>query len=308
MQAKCCKCSVSCIFKEPKNSGEVFGYPCDFCKRVMCRSCAGISSTEIRCLLLATRIMPYLCKDCVAGIMNALNLNNRVSALENTLSEVKTASTQNIIELEEEIGKLSVEMKSLKTSYQTIYDDLKNDLRIIKESTTSNQSVSNAGNDNIQNCADVKGTDAVFGEIQDRTRRAKNIIIYNVPENHSSESNIRAEHDRNEVQGILNKIGVTNNTFKAFRLGRLTDKPRPLKVGFNDSAIVISCLKQRRSLMGSNLSIGADLTPLQREKIKAVYQELEFRKTQGENDLKIKYFNGVPKIIVSKSNNSKNDH
>lgn len=60
------KCAQVCIYKESKSTVEIFGYSCYYRKKVLCRSCSGVSSTETerrnRCLvgssLISTKNAP----------------------------------------------------------------------------------------------------------------------------------------------------------------------------------------------------------------------------------------------------------
>ena len=119
---------------------------------------------------------------------------------------------------------------------------------------------------------------------------------------------VRIAHDKAKIKDILDGIDVNCDTCKTFRLGRATDKPRPLKVVFSNPDLVSVCLRNRRALKEKNVSLSADLTYLQRDEIRNAHKELENRKQNGESGLYIRYINGSPKVLVSKvSNVSKND-
>ncbi|KAG5871201.1 hypothetical protein JTB14_019297 [Gonioctena quinquepunctata] len=101
----CFLCRGSCIFKESKT--ETFGYPCDLCKRVICKNCSNISATEIRVVQMTARIMPFFCTDCRENILKLPDLVKRVSDMEveihNNTSDMKgklLAVEQRIMKLE----------------------------------------------------------------------------------------------------------------------------------------------------------------------------------------------------------------
>lgn len=84
----CFKCKNECTLKEEK--GNLFGYPCDFCRNMVCSSCAGTSASEVRVLILKTRSLFHLCPECRENIFkNILELNQKVSFLEEELKKVK---------------------------------------------------------------------------------------------------------------------------------------------------------------------------------------------------------------------------
>lgn len=72
--------------------------------------------------------------------------------------------------------------------------------------------------------------DEVFSEMQDRTNRSNNFIMYNIPESQAIYSAQRILDNKTRITNIFTKIKVTCNYFKAFRLGRLGNRPRPPKV------------------------------------------------------------------------------
>lgn len=79
------------------------------------------------------------------------------------------------------------------------------------------------------------------------------------------------------------------------------------KLIFPEQATALECLKQKKKLQGSNISITAGLTPLQRAQLKEMYAELEHRKENGETDLIISYQRGHPQIC-KKTNRVDNKH
>ncbi|KAG5872583.1 hypothetical protein JTB14_035563 [Gonioctena quinquepunctata] len=88
-------------------------------------------------------------------------------------------------------------------------------------------------------------------EFEDRTKRTKNVMIYNVNEITSRTINERINHDTNEVNNILTTLGITENPIKIIRLGKATGKPRPLKVIMHTQQAVKDCLKNRKNLTES---------------------------------------------------------
>ena len=154
----------------------------------------------------------------------------------------------------------------------------------------------NDGKENTKSLNNMSD-DSFFSEIHDRTERSKNILMYNIPESHADDSRVRVEHDAGFVRNTLSSINVTCTNFKAYRIGRLGDKPRPLKVSLFDPSIVTQCMKNKKQLSGP-IKIGADLTILQRKQIREAYSELDRRKQNGEDNLRIKYIRGSPKVTV----------
>lgn len=147
--------------------------------------------------------------------------------------------------------------------------------------------------------------ETIINEVSERQRREKNIIIYNIPENLvGSEANKHAS-DLQSVVDILKNIAPTVDTqsIKVFRLGKLQDnKPSPIKVELSSRDTVFAVLKNKHKLKNQNMNfqITTDKTYLQRQHLKKVIAELKERTENGEENLFIKYKNGIPTISKSK--------
>lgn len=152
-------------------------------------------------------------------------------------------------------------------------------------------------------------TESAIKEINERANRSSNIIIYDVPESVSDMVDERKEHDRREctavVQTITKRVKLDN--IKLFRLGApkkdANVRPRPLKVVLHSKGDALEILRNRTKL-GKPSSITADLTPMQREYMKYLREELNKRMNDGETDITIKYIRGYPTIV--KNNFQKN--
>lgn len=104
---KCITCKVSCVFREPKKGeDEIFGHPCDNCRKVYCKSCANFSPTEIRALILTNRVLPYFCPDCIALIGEAIKLQSKILLLETKISQLLENTEKNSKEIKEIIVRI----------------------------------------------------------------------------------------------------------------------------------------------------------------------------------------------------------
>jgi len=92
-----------------------------------------------------------------------------------------------------------------------------------------------------------------------------------------------------------------------FRLGNPSTRARPLKITLNDTENVFNVLRAQSKIRSSDefkelLRFSSDRTLKQREQMSTLRQELETRRSNGGNNIIIKYIKGNPVII----NNSKN--
>lgn len=129
-------------------------------------------------------------------------------------------------------------------------------------------------------------------DIQDLT----NIILFNVPE--SATQSIT--DDKNTISNIFQQINVLVNPINCLRLGKLSNKCRPIRATLPNQHDVFDVLKNKRKLGNltnlKNISISSDKTLLQRKQLKNLIDELNARKNSGETNLFIKYINGLPTI------------
>lgn len=73
-------------------------------------------------------------------------------------------------------------------------------------------------------------TSGVIGEMNERIRRARHVMVYNVPEEKSPTLDVRVRHDKNSMDKLLTLINFKSD-YKLVRVGKPNkEKPRPLKV------------------------------------------------------------------------------
>ncbi|KAK5640701.1 hypothetical protein RI129_009248 [Pyrocoelia pectoralis] len=140
----------------------------------------------------------------------------------------------------------------------------------------------------------------IITEVAERQLRSRNVIMYNLNENHSN------DQDLIDVQDVIKKIStVPTEHIKLFRLGqsKSPNKPRPIKIIFKNSDDAISVLRNNKKLkeINSTIFVRSDLTKMQLEHLSNLRTELQERISNGEKDITIRYIRGVPKIIKSKN-------
>lgn len=149
-------------------------------------------------------------------------------------------------------------------------------------------------------------TEDIISEATERQKRASNIIIHNLEEGDENGTLQSKEMDKTATIKLLNNhAGINLNNIQVFRLGKpIPNKIRPLKVLLNNTNDAITILKNYKNNLpqGSNLQITSDKTLKQREFMKKLQQELQQRMSTGETNIKIKYLNGTPKIVISPKN------
>ncbi|KAJ3660015.1 hypothetical protein Zmor_011672 [Zophobas morio] len=180
-------------------------------------------------------------------------------------------------------------LNNLKSQFEVQLMDLK---KLIDQPKPDPSSKSN---DNFE--------EVVF-EVIERQKRKNNIVIFGLEEPIRNDGE-HTSNDQLEVLNILKEINPNcdGNSLKILRLGRFNkDNPRarPVKVIFNNEFDATYYLKNSKKIKNNarykNCFVASDKTPRQLEYYKKLKQQLIERKTKGESNLTIRYFNDVPKI------------
>lgn len=150
--------------------------------------------------------------------------------------------------------------------------------------------------------------DNVVHELAEREKRRSNFLIFNLPENAPSKSEQIANDDIS-IKTILSKLKVPAEIeFKCFRLGRydnsVPNRPpkRPLKISLMNNnhidAIFEGFQKFKSDSTLNHLRIARDRTPLQSKLFSTLKIELDYRKSKGETNIRIKYKDDIPCIVT----------
>lgn len=141
--------------------------------------------------------------------------------------------------------------------------------------------------------------DDILSEIEDRQRRANNILIYNMPES-SADKEFRRRDDISKFVALVNAAAIEDeiDTDGCHRMGKnISDRPRPLLIRFKQYASVTKVLKKYKPK--NNIFLNRDLTLRQRNASYLVRQEFRNRRTVGETNIRLVYHNGIPKIVAT---------
>lgn len=150
---------------------------------------------------------------------------------------------------------------------------------------------------------DIIDYDLFISELEERKRRANNIMVYNLPESTSTNFEDKINDDLTNIITATSNISPDIIINKTIRIGKIGSKPRPLKVILNSSDTVLKILKNKTKLNHPTARVSSDLTSIQRNHILNLRTQLENRKANGEVNLTIKYVHGVPRIVTSANTN-----
>nr|CAH7714010.1 unnamed protein product [Callosobruchus chinensis] len=144
----------------------------------------------------------------------------------------------------------------------------------------------------------------IITEVEERSKRRKNLVIFGVPEQDQSLSNndqvSRDVTNTVEILRVMNR-DIDAQAIKPIRLGKHVEgKSRPIKVYFGSEQQVTQIIHNARALRNSRykkVSVSYDRTPRQQAHYKRIKEQLQERENAGEANLKIKYVNGTPRIV-----------
>ncbi|CAI6364507.1 unnamed protein product [Macrosiphum euphorbiae] len=139
--------------------------------------------------------------------------------------------------------------------------------------------------------------ESVYSELMDRQSRARNIIFFNIQEFNSLPDQLT---DTLTVDEILKSIDLKINPVSVRRLGKQSNKPRPLLTTLPNSSDVFEVLRVKRKLLSTanfkDIRIATDRTTQQRQFFTKIVSQLKQRNDNGEDNLFIRYINNVPTI------------
>lgn len=140
--------------------------------------------------------------------------------------------------------------------------------------------------------------DEVIAEIQERNKRSRNVIMFNLPE--------LGDDDLNSVREVVTAVTNENlNIEKIVRFGKKNKNGiRAIKVTFSRTEEADRVIRARKNnIKDKKIFIQIDMTQRQRECSEKLRAEIVMRREKGERDIMLKYIQGVPRIVKQPSKN-----
>lgn len=147
----------------------------------------------------------------------------------------------------------------------------------------------------------------IISELNDRSRRACNLIVYNLKESRSGDAKVRKPHDDNLTTKLFEAVcpGLISYKYISTRLGKPNpNKNRPLKVVLKSQSDALEILRnfstenlKNVDSLFENVKISRDRTPYEIKHLNDLREELKSRQNNGEADITIRYVNGIPSIM-----------
>lgn len=249
---------------------------CNVCNNTfhVTKECTGVNTaSEMKALeLKSNRILVFRCKQCTAN--NGINpsINEVINDINKKLASLTTIEND-IRELKENIGQIRI---------QEEFDNIKKDILDLKNSVSE---------------------DSLIEEFTLRQKKQLNFLILNLIDRNND------TQDAKQLKKIFENIIDDPSTLSPVRLGKYEKgKDRPLLIRAENMDQLKTVFKNKEKITsfvndtsGKKIGLTADKTKKQRENLKIVLEELNKRKLQGENNITLKYYNGVPKIVQIKN-------
>lgn len=296
--------SCPVCFKTVLSSEE--GIQCDaHCSRWFHRTCLNMTKTEYRRFADDTNLK-WTCDrvDCVDSsnqpqnlLLNQLTLlTSRISELTNKVDQL-TSLPAKVDSLIEEVDNLNRNLTTLESRVccsETRIEALEEKFGALQASrTTSNP-------------------EEVIAELNDRSRRSKNVMLFNLAEIQDRNIESCRRHDRT-ILGKLVTSYLPDIQFEAVKLLRVgkpqLNKKRPVKLIFENDRDAREFLKSfstdsatRIDQCFSSVRAFRDRTPREMDHLNSLRTELSRRQSAGEKDLTIKFINNVPQIVKNQKN------
>lgn len=244
---------------------------CDVCQGPLHLKCVGLSESDVKLTRARSKAIKVVCNSCSINMSQFKDIKTIITTIQN---------------------ELTTSINQLKAEFESQLQELKATLTMTQQQTPSYV------------------FEEVVNEVMERQRRTKNLVIFGVVEPPSDSSREEAAlHDSGNVYDILANIvpEYRNDDLKIQRLGRHTsNRNRPIKIALRNEQEVINFIRNAKRLRSSvnykNVFISSDRTPRQIKLFNQLKEELNIRRTNGETGLKIRHFQGVPKIVKDNLN------
>jgi len=202
-----------------------------------------------------------------------ITLNDIKSLIESVRSEIVNSFSEKFNCLNSTILTLQETISDLKKKNEELtsrYNNMECEMNILKEAVTS--------------C----GPSFIFKEMEERTRRSKNLVISGIVESTEESADGQEEEDRQMCSQILGALDIKDNCIDdVVRLGRFVEgRPRLLKVrcanvDFRDS-VLQRAKRLREHSEYRRIYINPDLTRYQQTRRRQLLTEWKQRRDKGE--------------------------
>ena len=258
MAPKQTEATATCLACNKKFNKSEYSLQCTVCGLWVHKTCSGISDDGYKFVseqLQLTGVGYWACRACASY---AVNMNRRLKQIEDKLEQcTKTVetNTEKIKEVEKKVDGISSELKK----------DGEKTAKLVKQ-----------------------GEANVYEELRERETRRLNVVFFGIAEleERGATGKDKLAWDRKSCSNIFEalRLDMGEDAVKfCRRVGEKGEGPRPLVAGLwteADKAKLLKNAKKLEDTVFSDVSVGIDLTKVQREEEKEMKKEADRRNTQ----------------------------
>lgn len=285
---------VACKICETNISGNSHSLECTKCKKWIHKKCTGLSSEEYNKTTIEIKktSFKWVCSPC--GI-SKVRMDSPKVEIQPRISTKGQFTIADVMEKLENIERKYDEVLKMYENQVKVNQELQTEI------TTLKLQVQKLSTEKDETQAPLEAA----REMHDRENRKNNILFFGCSETLLEPATDQVGNlDTQIVNDIIHSVCPEMNLtqLKTYRLGKKTEeKIRPIKVCLNSSkdarAVFFKAKEISKNPTYKHVAIGLDKTPREIAEYKALRAQLTERLNNGEQNLRIKYFRDVPKII-----------
>lgn len=213
-----------------------------------------------------------------------ISLKDIMSSLKSLHTEIQSIKSKLLIQE----NTSSVILNKLETLTSDILSlkneniDLRKEIDILRNKSCNHTSISSPDLNNLD----------IVQELNERESKCRNIIIFNANEQ---------EDDKPLINNLFSNLKLKFTFKSTSRVGKLSNKPRPIRIELNSADDVLHLLKSKRDLYNTSdykhLWITTDLTQYQRRILSSMKTERDRRNVSDNNKWYIRYIRGNPNLV-----------
>ena len=264
-----------------------------------------------------------LCRPKVRQILETIDeMENKIKNVDIKIDELKNNFERNLENIELKIndketevnGIVEIKIDELKNNFERSLDNIElkingketevkdiveNKIKTIKDDFNENNK---SNEEQLRRVQTLEEKITLQNELVEKERRAKNLILYNIPESEEEKPEERVKDDCQKIKEILARNQIILDPTKIeniFRLGKKEnlknkENARPLLLKFDSQDYRKQVMQFCKDLyyLKDNLKISVyysqDLTVKERKERKPLVEELKQRKKAGEKNIAIR--------------------
>ena len=276
-----------------KNKGADDWLQCDYCDGWTHRQCANINATLFKALKTkkTTENIMYICSPCKVERTDEAGRKDKIDGRIDRLLSIMEGMRKDIQRVDDSVEE-RIDRRMREMEGRLEHKIQEQGQRTSGRETERKEQVWGVGRrefeERVERRLQREDSEEERGE---RAKRAKNILIFGIPEPKEKENDHKQDVGR--VQEVLKELqgreGDANQIEEVVRLGRRGERIRPIKVGLKSSEQRNAVLKNSKLLKDhekkylQKVYVSADQTIRQREMGRELREELRRRRENGED-------------------------